>query len=115
QALEDRLKESSAPESSAPREEICDAVLRDLYAETLARGDMKLFLKVVNADLRERHLQLQRERAKESFRTKMKAGMQDLAEAFRAYPAAMALFHQACAIVDNDGRPPKSKNASETP
>lgn len=50
--------------------------------------------------LQKEHLTLEQSKLKESLRTKLRMGLDAVAEAFRENPQAMMFYEQACALID---------------
>lgn len=76
-----------------------DELLTRIKARALARGDYKLGLKAIAADVKVETLQLGWEKFKSGARTKLETGLDAVAEAFKANPQAMESYQKACELV----------------
>ena len=85
-------------------EELRHEILQRVKQRALTRGDLKLALKAIAADVQVAALQFGREKFQAGLRTKLEAGLDEVADAFKANPQALELYQQASALVS-----PKSK------
>ena len=76
-----------------------DELLRRMKARALTRGDFNLGLQAIATAVRVEALQLGWDKFKEKLRTKIQAGLDEVAEAFKANPEAMASYKKACELV----------------
>jgi len=66
--------------------------LRRFYNQARATGDAKLGLKTIAADVKVEALQFDKERFKEGLRTKLEAGLAELAQHIKSNPKAQAAY-----------------------
>ena len=74
------------------KDQVREDLLRRFYNRARATGDAKLGLKTVAADMKVQSLEFDRERFKESVRTKLEAGLAELAQHIKGNPKAKAAY-----------------------
>lgn len=79
-----------------------EEVLKQSYLETLATGNFELGLKTVAANSKIEELQFDKEKFKESMKTKLQAGLDAVAEAFKGHAEAMQFYTRARSMIERE-------------
>jgi hypothetical protein len=88
------------------RDQIRDATIKRSYAiAALIQEEHPGFgLKVVSADLKDKDSTFEQAKYAEALKSKLKAGLDAVAEAFKAHPESMKLYQQARAMIERQVR-----------
>jgi hypothetical protein len=84
------------------KDQVRDDVLRRALLRARARGDFELGLAAVAADTKVGALEHARTKFKESLRSKLEAGLDELAESFKGNAEALKLYQQARAMISRE-------------
>jgi len=84
------------------RDQIRDSLIKEWYAWAKAKRDPELGLKVVGMDLKDREQTFEETKFKESLKTKLQAGLDAVAEAFKNNPEAMQFYMRARSMIERE-------------
>lgn len=80
-------------------DQVREETLKQAYFEALATGNYKLGLATAKVNLKEKDQAFEETKFKEALRTKLQAGLDVVAEAFKKNPAAMKFYQEARELI----------------
>ena len=86
-------------------EQLRDALLMRMKARAFTLGDFKLAVQALKLDLKAECLQFDKEKRKEALRTKIQAGLDEVAEALKVNPQTMESCQKARTVVVPETKP----------
>jgi hypothetical protein len=84
------------------RDAIRDSLIKEWYAWAKAKRDPELGLEVVKMDLKDREQTFEEAKFKESLKSKLQAGLDAVAEAFKSNPEAMQFYTRARSMIERE-------------
>ena len=84
------------------REQLREATIKRMLAEADLEEDPQFGLKVIAMDLKDERARFDREKYRDSLKSKLQAGLDAVAEAFRGMPEAMKLYQEAREMIGRE-------------